>query len=123
MLLAHRLWAVVGDSERAGLDHWQIAHAQAMAELEPEFDAQWRGFDSSEQKTMRAVIAGEGSPYRAAVLQRLELTKDRVRKALPRLLAIGEIERLDEKYTVVDPLLAEWVANVNEGAIDEQDDD
>jgi hypothetical protein len=123
MLLAHRLWAVVGEGERGSLDHWRTAQAQAMAELEPEFDAQWRGFDSSEQKTMRAVIAGEGSPYRAAVLQRLELTKDRVRKALPRLLAIGEIERLDEKYTVVDPLLAEWVANVNEGAIDEQDDD
>ena len=89
------------------------------AELNPEFDAQWRGFDTSQQKTMRAVILGDGSPYRAPVLRRLELTKDMVRKALPRLTAPAEIETVDGKHVVVDPLFAEWIERINEGASDD----
>jgi hypothetical protein len=84
-----------------------------MLELEPEFDAQWRGFGLSEQKTLRAVIAGEGSPYRGAVLERLALTKDMVRKALPRLQATGEIETINGRHAVVDPLFADWITELN----------
>ena len=115
MLLAHRLWATVEKGETATLDDWRAAHAAALAELNPEFDAQWRGFDPSEQKTMRAVIAGSGSPYRGDVLKRLELTKDIVRKALPRLSATAEIETIDGKHVVVDPLFAEWIERINRG--------
>jgi hypothetical protein len=115
MLLAHRLWAEVPKGETATLDHWRAAHAAALAELEPEFDAQWRGFDTSQQKTMRAVIAGDGSPYRADVRRRLELTKDMVRKAIPRLSATAEIELVDGKQLVVDPLFAEWIGRINQG--------
>ena len=115
MLLAHRLWETVPRDGSATLDHWHTAHAAALAELDPEFDAQWRGFDTSEQKTMRAVIAGEGSPYKGDVLKRLELSKDMVRKALPRLSATAEIESVDGKQAVVDPLFAQWIELVNQG--------
>src|SRR5438552_17412860 len=115
MLLAHRLWAEVAKGETATLDDWRAAHAAALAELTPEFDAQWRGFDSSQQKTLRAVIAGGGSPYKADVRQRLDLTKDMVRKALPRLSARAEIETVDGKHAVVDPLFAEWIERINRG--------
>ncbi len=115
MLLAHRLWELVSRGETADLDDWTHAHAAALAELDAEFDAQWRGFDASEQKTMRAVIAGHGSPYKGDVLRRLELTKDMVRKALPRLTATAEIEAVDGKQAVVDPLFAQWIERVNEG--------
>jgi hypothetical protein len=64
---------------------------------------------------MRAVIAGDGSPYRADVLRRLELTKDMVRKAIPRLSATAEIELVDGKHVVVDPLFAEWIELINQG--------
>lgn len=118
MLLAHRLWEEVPRGETATLDHWARADAAALRELVPEFDAQWRGFDTSEQKTLRAVIAGDGSPYKADVLGRLDLTKDMVRKALPRLSATAEIETIEGKHAVVDPLFAEWIARVNEGVPD-----
>ena len=118
MLLAHRLWEEVPRGATATLDHWARADAAALRELLPEFDAQWRGFDTSEQKTLRAVIAGDGSPYKADVLGRLDLTKDMVRKALPRLSATAEIETIDGKQAVVDPLFAEWIARVNEGVPD-----
>jgi hypothetical protein len=114
MLLAHRLWEEVEHGGTATLEHWRAAHDATLAELEPEFDAQWRGFDISERKTMRALVAGEGSPYRGDVLDRLELTKDRVRRALPRLLATAEIESVEGGYRVVDPLLVEWVEHVGD---------
>ncbi len=120
MLLAHRLWAEVEKGKTAGLDEWERAHAAALAELNPEFDAQWRGFDTSQQKTMRAVILGEGSPYRASALRRLELTKDMVRKALPRLSATAEIELVHGKPAVVDPLFAEWIERINRGASEDE---
>jgi hypothetical protein len=65
---------------------------------------------------MRAVILGEGSPYKGDVLRRLELTKDMVRKALPRLGATAEIETVDGKHAVVDPLFAQWIDQINEGS-------
>jgi len=122
MLLAHRLWAEVAKGETATLDDWRAAHAAALAELTPEFDAQWRGFDSSQQKTLRAVIAGGGSPYKADVRQRLDLTKDMVRKALPRLNARAEIETVDGKHAVVDPLFAEWIERINRGVPEDDEE-
>lgn len=118
MLLAHRLWAEVAKGKAATLDDWRAAHAAALAELTPEFDAQWRGFDSSQQKTLRAVIAGGGSPYKADVRQRLDLTKDMVRKALPRLSSRAEIETVGGRQTVVDPLFAEWIERINRGVLE-----
>ena len=57
-----------------------------------------------------------GSPYRAAVLERLELTADAVKWALPRLEATAEIEKVDRKRLIVDPLFAEWIAILNDGS-------
>ena len=110
MLLAHRLWEEVPPGGTATLEDWDAAHEAALDELEAEFDAEWRGLDTSEQKTLRAVIDGDGSPYRGDVLRRLALTKDMVRKALPRLAATAEIERHGDRHEIVDPLFAEWIA-------------
>ncbi|HET7043426.1 MAG TPA: hypothetical protein VFI37_01145 [Gaiellaceae bacterium] len=109
MLLAHRLWARIEPGCRATLDDWDAAHEAALAELDAEFDAEWRHLDTSEQKTLRSVLAGAGSPYRGDVLRRLALTKDMVRKALPRLDASALIERDGDRHGLVDPLLAEWI--------------
>ena len=91
------------------------AHAAAMRELDAEFDAQWRGLDTSEQKTLRSLLLGDGAPYRTAALRRLELTKDVVRRALPRLAATAEIEEREEGgYSIVDPLFADWIGRLND---------
>jgi len=53
-----------------------------------------------------------------AALRRLELTKDVVRRALPRLAATAEIEEREEGgYSLVDPLFAEWVGRLNDRAL------
>jgi hypothetical protein len=120
MLLAHRLWETVDRGTEATLDDWDAAHTAAMRELEPEFDAQWRGLDTSEQKTLRSLLLGDGAPYRTAALKRLELTKDVVRRALPRLAASAEIEERDAGgYEIVDPLFAEWIDRLNGRPLDD----
>jgi uncharacterized protein len=116
MLLAHRLWEEVAPGETATLEHWHAAHSAALRELNPEFDAQWRGLENSDQKTLRAIVAGDGSPYRGDVRRRLELTKDMVRRALPRLTATAEIEAVEGRHVVVDPLFAEWIERINRGS-------
>jgi hypothetical protein len=115
MLLAHRLWEQLPRGRDATLDHWRAARRAALAELDAEFDAQWRGFDTTVQKTMRALVAGDGSPYKADVLRRLDLTTDGAKWALRRLEATAEIEKTDGKRRVVDPLFAEWIAILNGG--------
>lgn len=116
MLLAHRLWEEVAQGAEASFDDWVSAREAAYAELQPEFDARWRGFDVAEQKAIRAVIAGEGSPYRTAVLERLALGKATAQKALARLAARAEIEPAEGKQVVVDPLFARWIERLNAGA-------
>lgn len=117
MLLAHRLWEEIKRDEAGTIERWNAAHAAALSELDAEFDARWRGFDSSEQKTMRALIAGGGSPYRSDVMRRLALTKSMVRRALPRLSATAEIETVEGVHHVVDPLFAEWIADIERGPL------
>jgi hypothetical protein len=109
MLLAHRLWALVEPGATATVDDWHAAFEDALAELEAEFDAEWRHLDTSQQKTLRSIVEGGGSPYRGDVLARLALTKDMVRKALPRLTASALIERADDRHEIVDPLFAAWI--------------
>ena len=112
MLLAHRLWEVVQHGDSATLDDWQIAHENALLEVEPELDARWRGLDLAEQKTLRAVIAGDGSPYRERILQLLDLSKPTAQSALRRLQATAEVEQEGRRQRLVDPLFAEWIGRL-----------
>ena len=109
MLLAHRLWEVVPVGEAATLAHWRRAFERALAELYPELDAHWQRFSVTEQKTLRAVIAGGGSPYRTRVLERLDLNKPSAQEALKNLAAQAEVELVERKYRLVDPLFAAWI--------------
>ena len=109
MLLAHRLWGQVPRGEAGSLERWEAAHEAALEELDAEFDARWQGFDLGEQKTLRAVIEGDGSPYRESVLERLDLSKATAQSAVKRLLASADIEREATRYVLVDPLFVEWI--------------
>lgn len=110
MLLAHRLWEEVERGSEATLDDWERAYAAALEELAAEFDAQWRGLDPSEQKTVRSIVDGDGSPYRTDVLRRLDISKGSIQKAIPRLLARADIEEANGRYEIVDPLFAAWIS-------------
>ena len=110
--LAHRLWAEVGEGETATFADWERAHAAALHELQPEFDAHWRALATSEQKALRAVIAGQGSPFKGDVLRRLALDKTTAHNAVQRLIAAADVEVVERRHVVIDPLFAEWVAGL-----------
>jgi hypothetical protein len=116
MLLAHRLWAEVAPGATATLADWSRARAAAHAELQPEFDAHWRRLSTNEQKALRAVIAGQGSPFATRVLEQLDLKKSTARAALNGLVAGADVERDGDAYVVVDPLFAEWIGGLREHA-------
>jgi hypothetical protein len=115
IMLAHHVWEQVPAGETATLAHWERAHATALAELRPEFDALWRGYQSTvAQKTLRSIVAGDGSAYRTAVLARLDLEKSAASSAVERLLQSADVEEAGRgKYRVVDPLYAEWIGGID----------
>jgi uncharacterized protein len=114
MLLAHRLWEEVAPDAAATLADWTRAHGAALAELQPEFDANWRRLATNAQKALRAVVGGSGSPFQKRVLEQLDLPKSTARAALTSLVASATVEQRGEEYVVVDPLFAEWIANLRE---------
>jgi uncharacterized protein len=114
--LAHKLWAEVGEGESATFADWERAHAAALLELQPEFDAHWRALATSEQKALRAVIAGQGSPFKGDVLRRLALDKTTAHNAVQRLIAAADVEVVERRHVVIDPLFAEWVGALESGA-------
>jgi hypothetical protein len=117
IMLAHHVWEQVPAGETGTLERWELAHAAALAELEPEFDAMWRASSAVDQKTLRSVVAGGGSAYRAAILNRLELEKSSASSAVQRLLQSADIEEAgSRKYRVVDPLYAEWIGGIDGGS-------
>jgi len=114
MLLAHSLWEEVAPDATATLADWTRAHAAALAELQPEFDANWRRLATNAQKALRAVVAGSGSPFQTRVLEQLDLPKSTARAALTALVANATVEKRGDEYVVVDPLFAEWIASLRE---------
>ena len=107
--LAHRLWEEVPKGESATFESWEKAHEATLEELDPEFDAHWRTLETSEQKALRAIVAGEGSPLRGDVLRQLNAEKTTIHNALQRLLASSDVERNEGKYEIIDPLFSEWI--------------
>jgi hypothetical protein len=118
MLLAHRLWREVEPGATATLADWSQAHAAALAELQPEFDAHWRRLPASEQRALRAVVAGGGSPFQQRVLAGVDLPKSTARAALRGLVGRAEVEQSGEGYRLVDPLFDEWIARLRESGGD-----
>jgi len=112
MLLAHRLWEQVAEGEAATFADWEAAHEATLAELQPELEAEWRSYSTSEQKALRAVIDGRGSPFRTRVLEQLALERSTAHKAIRRLAASAAIEPDGRRQRLVDPLFAEWIGRL-----------
>ncbi|MBA2297978.1 MAG: ATP-binding protein [Actinobacteria bacterium] len=116
MHLAHRLWEQVPEGETATFEDWEAALDKAVQELHHEFAASWRGFNTNEQKTLRAIIQGEGSPLRTAVLSQLDVEKNTVFYALQRLGETADVETINRKWLIVDPLFEEWIRRLRRQA-------
>jgi uncharacterized protein len=115
MLLAYRLWDVVEPQATATLGDWEDALSTTMVELRPEFEAHWQRFTQVEQKSLRAIVEGQGATLRTHVLARLDADKSSVSRALKRLESAGEVEAIDGRTVLVDPLFALWLERLSLG--------
>ena len=115
MLLAYRLWDVVEPRATATLADWEEALSTTMVELRPEFEAHWQRFTQVEQKSLRAIVEGQGATLRTYVLARLDADKSSVSRALKRLESAGEVEVIDGRTVLVDPLFALWLERLSSG--------
>ena len=115
MLLAYRLWDVVEPRATATLADWEEALSTTMVELRPEFEAHWQRFTQVEQKSLRAIVEGQGATLRTHVLARLDADKSSVSRALKRLESAGEVEVIDGRTVLVDPLFALWLERLSSG--------
>ena len=115
MLLAYRLWDVVEPRATATLADWEEALSTTMVELRPEFEAHWQRFTQVEQKSLRAIVEGQGATLRTHVLARHDADKSSVSRALKRLESAGEVEVIDGRTVLVDPLFALWLERLSSG--------
>lgn len=119
IMLAHHLWERVAKGGTATLGDWERAHESALAELQPEFDAQWRRLQPSDQKTLRSIVGGGGSAFRQSILNRLDLEKPTAQRAVKRLTDSADIEPDERRHRIVDPLFAEWIERIDSGEPDD----
>jgi len=119
IMLAHHLWERVAKGGTATLSDWERAHESALAELQPEFDAQWRRLQPSDQKTLRSIVGGGGSAFRQPILNRLDLEKATAQRAVKRLTDSADIEPDERRHRIVDPLFAEWIERIDSGEPDD----
>ena len=119
IMLAHHLWERVAKGGTATLGDWERAHESALAELQPEFDAQWRRLPPNDQKTLRSIVGGGGSAFRQPILNRLDLEKATAQRAVKRLTDSADIEPDERRHRIVDPLFAEWIERIDSGEPDD----
>jgi hypothetical protein len=119
IMLAHHLWERVAKGGTATLGDWERAHESALAELQPEFDAQWRRLQPNDQKTLRSIVGGGGSAFRQPILNRLDLEKATAQRAVKRLTDSADIEPDERRHRIVDPLFAEWIERIDSGEPDD----
>src|SRR5262249_3331466 len=115
MLLAHRLWEEVPPGDSATAAHWTTALERTLLEVQPELEARWQRFSVTEQKTLRAGVAGGGAPQRERGLERLDLNKSSAQQALRNLVGRAEVESAERRYVLIDPLFALWIERLSAG--------
>jgi hypothetical protein len=118
MLLAYRLWDIVRPETTGSLADWESALSTTLVEIRPEFEAHWQRFTPVEQKSLRAIVEGQGATLRTQVLARLDADKSSVSRALKRLESAGEVEVDAGRTRFVDPLFALWLERLSSGAAD-----
>jgi len=103
MAAAHALWAAT--ERTADIDQWETARGALMSGVDDDLKTSWVELNTAERKSLVAVARGE-PPY-----QRIggRAQGSAVTRALAGLEGRGIITRVEDRWHVVDPLLAEWV--------------
>jgi uncharacterized protein len=108
MLLAHHLWEQVPAGAEGDAEHWQGALRNAFSEQDDALRATWDSLEVKEQAVYRALASGE-PVFGARTLERFNVSKGGAQHAREALAHAGHIQKLDDAWSPVDPLLARWI--------------
>ena len=117
MLLAHDIWDLTGTQTAADEATAAAAIDTAVNSLAEEFRAVWSRMTAAERQIMAALAGGQG-PYSQAAGQ-TSRSGSQTKNALNALTERADVTRYvapaGDRYTIVDPLLAEWIRRGRSG--------
>lgn len=117
MLLAHDIWDLTGTQTAADEATAAAAIDTAVNSLAEEFRAVWSRMTAAERQIMAALAGGQG-PYSQAAGQ-TSRSGSQTKNALNALTERADVTRYvapaADRYTIVDPLLAEWIRGGRNG--------
>lgn len=115
MLLAHALWDQTPRGSDATPERWQQAIGAVFSDHAEALQATWGSLEKKEQAVMAALALGAGPLFAEATLERFNLSKGGAQHARDALARAGHLHKIDERWKLVDPLLAEWIVRLEEG--------
>ncbi len=107
MQLADAVWRLTPEGGSAGASTWEEALADVRANVDNGSERLFALLPAGHQKTLRAVASG-GSVYGTAA-DVVDLAPGTAKAAVDALIGNGYLTRRDDRPTVVDPLLADWI--------------
>ena len=116
MLLAYRLWDEIPAGRHRDAAELGSRVGQNAARARAGVRGRWQRFSAVEHKSLRAVVEGRGARLRTNVLARLDADKTSVSRAVKRLESQGEVDAVDGRTALVDPLFSLWIERVASGA-------
>jgi AAA+ ATPase superfamily predicted ATPase len=115
MLLAHYLWERTPRGEAATPERWQEALTAVFDDYAEALQATWDALETKEKAVLAAVALGQDPLFSERTLSRFNLSKGGVQHARDALARSGHLHRVGDRWELVDPLLAEWIVNLEGG--------
>lgn len=112
MLLAHYLWQRTPRGETATPERWLATLEAVFSEYGEALQATWDALETKEKAVLAAIALGEDPLFSERTLARFNLSKGGIQHARKALARSGHLQKVGERWELVDPLLAEWIVRL-----------
>lgn len=107
MQLADAAWAASTPGEPYADERWGVALAEVRRQSAPANESLFSRCPASDQKVLR--LLAQGKPLYGGGAAVLELSPSAVQASRDRLVDLGEIARHGTRWSLVDPIYADWI--------------
>lgn len=111
MLLAHHLWEQTPRDNSADLETFDRALTEIDRETKEAFEKLWADLADrpNHRKVLAALANSQETLYNRRTLEAYGLEKGSAEAAVSALIDRGEVQRTEQGFLVVDPLLVRWL--------------
>lgn len=109
MQLADAAWSAAAPGEPYRDELWGVALADVRRQSAPANETLFSRCPATDQKVLR--LLAQGKPLFGGAAAVLELSPSAVQAGRDRLVDLGEIERRGTRWSLVDPVYADWIRN------------